>query len=102
MKKATSALIAAVATLALSGGAYAQATGGSAGGGSSHGSTSSPAPNQMNDSSNSYGTPGMTNSDSGMPNPAMQQQGPNNTSTPAPKTNNTLATPSVKSPADNQ
>jgi hypothetical protein len=101
MKKATSALIAAVATLALSGGAYAQATGGSAGGGS-NGSTSSPATNQMNDSSNSYGTPGMTNSDSGMPNPAMQQQGPNNTSTPAPKTNNTLATPSVKSPADNQ
>jgi len=37
MNKATRALIAAVAALALSGGAYAQTAGGSAGGGSSHG-----------------------------------------------------------------
>ena len=42
MIKATSALIAAVAALALSGGAYAQAGGGSTGG-SSAGSTASPA-----------------------------------------------------------
>ncbi|MEM5371175.1 hypothetical protein V4C53_34775 [Paraburkholderia azotifigens] len=104
MKKATSAVIAALAALALSGGAYAQSTGGTAAGGqSSHGSTSSPATNQMNDTNGGYGTPGATNSGSGMSgtmNPSMQQ-GPNNSSTPAPKTNNTLATPSVKSPADN-
>lgn len=104
MNKATRALIAAVAALALSGGAYAQTAGGSAGGGSSHGSTSSPATNQMNDSTSGYGTPGTTGSDSGMSagsqNPGMQQ-GPNNSSTPAPKTNNTLATPTTKSPAGN-
>ena len=46
MNKATSTLIAAVAALTLSGGAYAQAGGGS-NGGSSSGSTASPA-NQMN------------------------------------------------------
>lgn len=102
MKKATSAFIAAVAVLALSGGAYAQSTGGTAGGGaSSHGSTSSPATNQMNDTNGGYGTPGTTGMDSGMSAQGMQQPGPNNSSTPAPKTNNTLATPTVKSPAAN-
>jgi hypothetical protein len=104
MNKATSALVAAVAALALSGGAYAQQGGGTSGGssggnGSSHGSTSAPATNQMqmNDSTG-YGTPGTTNSDTGMG--ANSQNGPNNSSTPpaAPKSNNTLATPSVKSP----
>ncbi|MBN3756589.1 hypothetical protein G3N95_26885 [Paraburkholderia sp. Tr-20389] len=105
MNKAIGALIAAVAALALSGGAYAQSTGGTAGGGegaSSHGSTSSPAMNQ-NDTTGGYGTPGSPNSEGGMSagaaNPGMT---PNNTSTPhpAPKSNNTLATPSVKSPVE--
>jgi hypothetical protein len=103
MSKAISTLIAAAATLALSGTVYAQA--GGASNGSSHGSTSSPATNQMNGSSNDYGTPGTANSDSGMApqSPGMSmQQSPNNTSTPAPKSNNTLATPSTKSPAGGQ
>jgi hypothetical protein len=110
MKKATSAFIAAVAALALSGGAYAQAGGGTAGGGtagagsSSNGSTASPA-NQVN---NSYGTPGSANSDSGMSAGARTSGLPNstnnnaNTGTSAPKSNNTLATPSVVSPGAGQ
>jgi hypothetical protein len=112
MSKATSMLITAVATLALSGGAYAQAAGGSNGSGTS-GSTASPS-NQMNQTdqtrgmSGGYGAPGTTNSDSGM----STRQAPNsglpssNTGSmndaPAPKTNNTLATPSVVSPAAHQ
>jgi hypothetical protein len=101
--KATSILIAATAALALSGGAYAQSAGGAGGAGSSNGSTASPS-NQMNGATNSYGTPGSTNSDSGTmtrkPNSGLPST--NNgaaTDTPAPATNNTLATPSVKSPA---
>ncbi len=67
MKKATSILIAAVAALTLSGGAYAQAAGGSSGGGTS-GSTASPTNqvNQANGTTSGYGTPGTSNSDSGM------------------------------------
>jgi hypothetical protein len=107
MNKATttSMLIAAVAALALSGGAYAQAAG-SSGGGTS-GSTASPA-NQMNGSTSGYGTPGTTNSDSGMITRAPNSGLPSSTSgnstagTSAPKTNNTLATPSTVSPAAGQ
>jgi hypothetical protein len=104
MIKATSTLIAAVAALALSGGALAQTSAGSANGSSSHGTTANPAMNQMNDTSSGYGMPGATNSDagSGMTAPnSMQPNGMNNNTTPAPapKTNNTLATPSVVSPA---
>lgn len=104
MIKATSTLIAAVAALALSGGAYAQAAGGANGGGTS-GSTASPAnqANQPNGTTSGYGTPGMTNSDSGMaakaPNSGLPSGTNGDASTPAPKTNNTLATPSVVSPA---
>lgn len=105
MNKALSTLVAAVSALALSGGAFAQTSGGAAGSGSSHGSTASPAANQMNDTSSGYGMPGAANSDSGMsagsPNSSMQK-GMNDGSTgttSAPKTNNTLATPSVVSPA---
>ncbi len=106
MSKASSRLIAALAALALSGGAFAQTSAGTSSGGASHGSTSNPAMNQMNpinDTSSGYGMPGTTHSDAGMggamPN-SSQQNGPNNSSTPtpAPKTNNTLATPSVVSP----
>ena len=109
MKKATSTLIAAVAALTLSGGAYAQAAGGSSGGGTS-GSTASPANqvNQMNNSTSGYGTPGVNNSDSGMAAGAPISGLPNGTNgnstsgISAPKTNNTLATPSVVSPAAGQ
>jgi hypothetical protein len=109
MNKAISTLIAAVAALTLSGGAYAQAGGGSTGGTSS-GSTASPANqvNQMNGATGGYGTPGSTNSDSGMgaraPNSGLPS-GTNSTLTPgtsAPTSNNTLATPSVKSPGAGQ
>jgi hypothetical protein len=99
MMKATSLVVAAAAALTLSGGVFAQAAGGTSG------STASPA-NQVNraTSTDGYGTPGMTNSDSG-----MGRQSPNtglpsaqNSTAPsvqaAPTSNNTLATPSVKSP----
>jgi hypothetical protein len=107
MTKATSILIAAAAALALSGGAYAQsAGGGGGGGGSSSGSTASPS-NQMNGATNSYGTPGSANSDSGKmsPKPNSGLPSANNGAeavTPPPTSNNTLATPSVKSPAGSQ
>lgn len=108
MNKAISTLIAAVAALTLSGGAYAQAGGGSSGGTSS-GSTASPSNqmNQMPGATGGYGTPGMTNSDSGMPgmapNSGLPSSNSNSTSgTSAPPSNNTLATPSVKSPAGGQ
>src|SRR5215813_711578 len=68
MNKATSTLIAAIAALALSGGAYAQAAGGAGGGSSSNGSTASPS-NQMNSTTNSYGTPGTNTWDSGAKSP---------------------------------
>ncbi|APR38468.1 hypothetical protein [Paraburkholderia sp. SOS3] len=109
MKNASRILIAAAAALALSGAAYAQSAGGAGGAGgagSSNGSTASPS-NQMNRATNSYGTPGSGNSDSGAmtrkPNsglPAANSGAP--ADTPAPATNNTLATPSVKSPAAGQ
>ncbi|MFM0499479.1 hypothetical protein [Paraburkholderia caffeinilytica] len=112
MNKATSILIAAVAALALSGGAYAQTAGagggGSGNGSSSHGSTASPATGQTNDTTSGYGTPGTTGSDSGtnsgLPNARMQpgMNGAPADTAPAPKTNNTLATPSVVSPAGNK
>ncbi|WGS54312.1 hypothetical protein LFL96_25180 [Paraburkholderia sp. D15] len=112
MNKATSTLIAAVAALALSGGAYAQSAGAGSGGGNgngSSGSTASPATSQMmNNSTSGYGTPGTTGSDSGtgsgLPNARMQpgMNGAPADVAPAPKTNNTLATPSVVSPVGNK
>ncbi|MFC0399135.1 hypothetical protein [Paraburkholderia rhizosphaerae] len=102
MNKATSALIAAIA-LAVSGGAFAQNSGGGGegGGSSSGGSTASPA-NQVNGVRNSYGTPGSNDSDSGTarkPNSGLPAANSGAANTPAPATNNTLATPSTKSPA---
>ena len=95
MNKATSTLIAAVAALTLSGGAYAQnntlATP----------STVSPAAN----ATSGYGTPGATNSDSGMSAGSANSGLPNGTNSSAtsltnlPGSHNTLATPSVTSPA---
>lgn len=107
MNKAIGTLIAAGA-LALSSGVYAQTAGGAGGSGSSHGSTASPATNQtnqMNDTTSGYGMPGATGSDSGtgsgLPNARMQpgMNGSPADTAPAPKTNNTLATPSTVSPA---
>ncbi|WP_050452510.1 hypothetical protein [Candidatus Burkholderia verschuerenii] len=109
MNKAIGALIAVVAALTLSGGAYAQAAGGAGGanGGGSTGSTASPA-NQVNRATDGYGSPGVTNSDSGMsaraPNSGLPSA-TNGTSTSkqeAPKSNNTLATPRIVSPAAGQ
>jgi hypothetical protein len=102
MNKAIGTLIAAVASVALSGGAYAQAAGGANGGGST-GSTASPA-NQVNGATGGYGTPGTTNSQSGMakPNSGLPSSNATKSDTPAPPSNNTLATPSVVSPAAGQ
>lgn len=107
MSKATRALITAVAALALSGGAFAQTAGGS-GGSSSAGSTAGPA-NQVKGATDGYGMPGTANSDSGMsakaPNSGLPSSinGNSTSGTSAPPTsNNTLATPSVKSPASNR
>jgi hypothetical protein len=109
MSKATITLVATVAALTLSGGAYAQAAGGQNSGGSSGtaGSTASPS-NQMNGgTTGGYGMPGNTNTDSGMGAKAPNSGLPSTNSSapayngPAPKTNNTLATPSVASPAAN-
>lgn len=106
MSKASSTIIAALAALTISGGAFAQAAGGAGNG--SNGSTAGPA-NQaaQSDNTNSgYGTPGMTNSGSGAglraPNSGLPSGTNNDTKTSAPKSNNTLARPSVVSPAANQ
>jgi hypothetical protein len=97
MKKATSTLIAAVATLMLSGGVYAQSNNTLA-----TPSTRSPA-DTTPAATSGYGTPGVTGSDSGSGAPNPDQPNSVNTN-PAPGApayggNNTLATPSTKSPA---
>jgi hypothetical protein len=103
MIKATSTLIAAVATLALSGGAYAQSNNTLA-----TPSTVSPAAAAPVNSTSGYGTPGTTSSDSGMStgstNSGMQSNTNNSSSslTNLPGSHNTLATPSVVSPAAGQ
>jgi hypothetical protein len=109
MSKVTGTLIAALAALILSGGAYAQAAAGSSGAGSA-GSTAGPAnqTNQTNGATAGYGAPSTTNSDSGMAANAPNSGLPSSTNssstsgTSAPKSNNTLATPSVVSPAAGQ
>jgi hypothetical protein len=111
MNKATSAIIAAAA-LALSGGAYAQtATGAdtSQGNTMNSGTMSPGTTNQMNGTTSGYGMPGATGSESGRgpdapPNsPQLQSTNPNVPShTSGPKSNNSLATPSVLSPANQQ
>jgi hypothetical protein len=106
MKKATSTFLAAAAALALSGGVYAQTAGGS-GDSSNPGAMPGPATTQMNNNGTSgYGMPGVTNSDAGsgsLAPPNSPQQQSTNTApahTSGPKSNNSLATPSVLSPAD--
>jgi hypothetical protein len=97
MNKATSTLIAAVAALTLSGGAYAQ----------SNNSLARPSVTSPVAATGGYGTPGTTNSDSGRAAGAPNSGLPNsvNGTTPAPtvwKSNNSLAQPSVVSPAAGQ
>ncbi|MFM0167149.1 hypothetical protein [Paraburkholderia sediminicola] len=94
MNKATSTLIAAVAALTLSAGAYAQSNNTLA-----TPSTVSPAAVSPVNATSGYGTPSVTNSDSGMGTGSPNST--NNSSTPASAygTNNTLATPTTASPA---
>jgi len=101
MKKTTSTLIAAVAALTLSGGAYAQANNTLA----TPSVVSPAAAVSPANATSGYGTPGATNSDSGMSAASPNSGMPNSTSnsstslTNLPGSHNTLATPSVVSPA---
>jgi hypothetical protein len=100
MNKATSTLIAAVAALTLSGGAYAQ----------SNNTLATPTTVSPANATSGYGTPGVTNSESGKaagsPNSGLPMPNSTNNSstslTNAPGSHNTLATPSVVSPAAGQ
>ncbi|MFM0730525.1 hypothetical protein PQQ52_08535 [Paraburkholderia sediminicola] len=96
MNKATSTLIAAVAALTLSGGAYAQ----------SNNTLATPSTVSPANATSGYGAPGVTNSDSGIgagsPNSGLPNTTNNNISTSLtnlPGSHNTLATPSTVSPA---
>ncbi|WP_206957830.1 hypothetical protein [Trinickia acidisoli] len=92
MNKSTSTLIAAAVALMLSGGVYAQ----------SNNTLATPTTKSPAAATSGYGTPGITNSDSGAG--SMNSAQPNSTDTnsmpaaPAYGTNNTLATPTTKSP----
>jgi len=93
MNKATTTLIAAVAALTLSGGAFAQ----------SNNTLATPTTRSPAATSSGYGTPGATSSDSGSGSPNSGLANGSNTNstsvTPAFGTNNTLATPTTRSPA---
>lgn len=97
MKKTTSTLIAAVAALTLSGVAYAQ--------NNTLATPSVKSPVSDTSTNSGYGTTGAANSESGMSAGAMNSSMSNgaNTGAAADTTaygaNNTLARPSVKSPA---
>jgi hypothetical protein len=95
MNKATYTLIAAAAALVLSGGAYAQ-----------NNTLATPSVTSPAAATSGYGTPGAANSDSGGTNAGSMNAGqPDNSSNSAtsltnlPGSHNTLATPSVASPA---
>ena len=100
MDKAIRSLVAAVAAIVLSGGAYAQANNTLA-----TPTTKSPAAMSPAATTSGYGTPGTINSESGMstesPSTGMQNDMSNSSmsSGPAYGINNTLATPTTKSPA---
>lgn len=100
MDKTIRSLAAAVAALVLSGGAYAQANNTLA-----TPTTRSPAAVSPDATTSGYGTPGSINSESGMsaesPNAGMQNNMNDSSmsSGPAYGINNTLATPTTKSPA---
>ncbi|MFL9896869.1 hypothetical protein PQR75_22725 [Paraburkholderia fungorum] len=95
MIKTTSTLIAAVAALTLSAGAYAQ----------SNNTLATPSTVSPAAATSGYGTPGAANSESGMSAGATNSSLPNSTNnsstslTNVPGSHNTLATPSTVSPA---
>ncbi|MBC8737637.1 hypothetical protein F6X40_12595 [Paraburkholderia sp. UCT31] len=94
MNKATSTLIAAVAALTLSGSVYAQ----------SNNTLATPTTQSPAAATSGYGTPGATNTDSGgSGSPTSGQPNSANSSStsrpPAYGVNNSLATPTTKSPA---
>jgi len=95
MNKTTSILIAAVAAFTLSGGAYAQ----------SNNTLATPSTVSPANATSGYGTPGVTNSESGKAAVSLNPGLPNSTNngstsfTNAPGSHNTLATPSTVSPA---
>ncbi|MEQ5838904.1 hypothetical protein N0A02_05555 [Paraburkholderia acidicola] len=96
MNKTTSTLIAAVAALALSGGAYAQNNT------LARPSVVSPAAAaNTNTTTSGYGTPGVANTDSGAGARPQNVSLPNSATslTNIPGSHNTLATPGVASPA---
>ncbi|MGA7777420.1 MAG: hypothetical protein WCA85_06870 [Paraburkholderia sp.] len=94
MSKVTSTLIGAVAALTLSGGAYAQ-----------NNTLATPTTVSPAAATSGYGTPGVTNSDSGAAAMSSNSGAPNGTNSSAtsltniPGSHNTLATPSTASPA---
>jgi len=95
MNKTTSILIAAVAAFTLSGGAHAQ----------SNNTLATPSTVSPANATSGYGTPGVTNSESGKAAVSLNPGLPNGTNngstslTNAPGSHNTLATPSTVSPA---
>ena len=90
MSKATSGLIAAVALLALTGGAYAQG----------NNTLATPTTQSPAKATSGYGTPGVTESGAGSSSAQRNSADTSSTSmTPAYGVNNTLATPTTKSPA---
>jgi len=92
MSKATSTLIAAAAILALTGGAYAQ----------SNNTLATPTTQSPAKATSGYGALGVTQSDSGAGSSSGQRNSADTSSTsitPAFGVNNTLATPTTKSPA---
>jgi hypothetical protein len=90
MSKATSALIAAVALVALTGGAYAQ----------SNNTLATPTTQSPAKATSGYGTPGVTESGAGSSSAQRNSADTGSTPmTPAYGVNNTLARPSTKSPA---
>jgi hypothetical protein len=105
MNKTTSTLIAAVAALTLSGGAFAQANNTLATPTTVSPAAVSPAAVSPVNATSGYGTPGVTNSESGKAAGSSNSGLPNGTNnsstylTNAPGSHNTLATPSTVSPA---
>ncbi|MGF6600849.1 hypothetical protein P3T23_005588 [Paraburkholderia sp. GAS448] len=95
MNKATTTLIGAVAALTLAGGAYAQG----------NNTLATPTTVSPANATSGYGTPGVTNSDSGKGAGSANSGLPNSTNnsssslTNAPGSHNTLATPTTVSPA---
>ena len=98
MRKQTSTLIAAVAALMLSGGAYAQ----------SNNTLATPGVMSPAKATSGYGAPGVSSTESGSGTASPNSVQPNNTNTGSssltnlPGSHNTLATPSVMSPAAGQ